>query len=160
MEELESLIGRLNHACLAIPLGNHFLNRLRASICRSKHKRSRVHLNTNQREDLELFDHLLKKACNGISINLLVCRRPSKICLSDSCPYGIVGFSCLSGRAWRLKIPLDVVGKVSNNLLEFIAEVTCMWIDVIEKQMDHLDCCLSFEDNTSAVSWMHLSNFS
>ena len=95
-----------------------------------------------------------------MSINLLINRRPSKIYLSDSCPHGLGGFSCLSGRAWRIIIPDDLIGKVSNNLLEFLAEVTCICIDIVEGNMVKLDCCLSFGDNTSAISWIHLSNFS
>ena len=151
MEDLESLIGRLNHACYAIPLGNHFLNRLRASINRKKHKRSMIHISNNQKEDLILCESLLNKAHNGISINLLINRRPSKIYLSDSCPCGLGGFSCLSGRAWRIQIPDNLIGKVSNNLLEFLAEVTCIYIDIVEGNMVKLDCCLSFRDNTSAI---------
>ena len=159
MEELESLIGRLCHACYAIPLGNHFLNRLRAPMSRRKHKRSMIHLNNNQKEDLLLFEDLILKANEGISINNLIHRRPTQVCLLDSCPYGLGGFSCRSGRSWRLRIPPELVGKVSNNLLEFLAEVICIWISIIEGDMERQDCCLSFGDNTSAISWLHLSNF-
>ena len=69
------------------------------------------------------------------------------------------GGSIRNGRAWRLKLPSKLVGKVSNNLLEFMAEITCVWVDMCEGDMDEFDYCLSLGDNTSAVGWMHKSNF-
>ena len=56
-------------------------------------------------------------------------------------------------------MPSDLVGLVSNNLLEFLAEIICIWIDILEDQMEKYDCCLAFGDNTSAIGWLHKSNF-
>ena len=159
LKELNNLVGRLNHACNIIPLGNHFLNRLRAKIDNKRNRKSFVKLESRHLEDLRLWEEILKRTNEGISINLIVNRRPTKIYLSDSCPFGLGGFSASSGRAWRLKLPSELIGKVSNNLLEFIAEVICMWLDTHEGRMNDLDYCCAFGGNTSAVSWLHLSNF-
>ena len=35
----------------------------------------------------------------------------------------------------------------------------CIWIDIIEGDMEEFGCCLSLGDSTSAVSWMHKSHF-
>ena len=40
-----------------------------------------------------------------------------------------------------------------------MAEVTCIWIEIIEEEMKEFDCCLSLGDNASAVGWIHKSNF-
>ena len=40
-----------------------------------------------------------------------------------------------------------------------MAEIICIWVDVIEGSVDTCDCCLSLGDNTSAISWLHKSNF-
>ena len=61
------------------------------------------------------------------------------------------GGSINSGREWRIQLPEDLVDKVSNNLLEFLAEMICMWIDVIEGRMNTYDCCLSLGSNASTV---------
>ena len=106
LKELNNLVGRLNHACNIIPLGNHFLNRLRAKIDNKRNRKSFVKLESRHLEDLRLWEEILKRTNEGISINLIVNRRPTKIYLSDSCPFGLGGFSASSGRAWRLKLPL------------------------------------------------------
>jgi hypothetical protein len=73
--------------------------------------------------ELELWLEFLKQAWSGISMNLLTIRRPSRIRVSDSCPYGLGGFSW-TGRAWRLQIlttsPL-YGDTAANNFLTFLA---------------------------------------
>ena len=102
---------------------------------------------------------MYEKAHNSISFNLIVFRQPTKIYISDACLYGMGGFSVTSGRAWMLKLPPELVGLVSNNVLEFLAEIICIWLDILEQRIMKYDCCLSLCDNTSAISWLHKSNF-
>jgi hypothetical protein len=55
--------------------------------------------------DLRLWKHLLStKASLGMSMNLIIARSPSLVCLSVACPFGIGGYS-LSGRTWQIQIP-------------------------------------------------------
>ena len=92
-------------------------------------------------------------------MNLVVTRRPSRICWSDSCPFGLGGFLLRSGRAWRLRIPEESVlyGSASiNNLLEFLGMAVNVWLECLES--DAQDCILSIGDNTSAVGWLHKSS--
>jgi hypothetical protein len=87
-KELEQLVGRLNHTSYVLPIARHFLSRIRedlGSASRSKNgeppqgnrKRS-VKLSDESRADLVLWESILRRAKDGISMNLLVTRRPDK----------------------------------------------------------------------------------
>jgi hypothetical protein len=154
-EEIDTLVGRLNHTATVIPLARHFLGRLRDLIDRTAFRQSSVLLNKDELHDLRLWLALLEKASIGISINLVVVRRPTCVCWSDACPAGIGGYS-LTGRAWRIKIPSSSIlfmhPKV-NNLLEFIGMVINIWVECIDSTGKH-ECILALGDNTSAIGWL------
>lgn len=165
-KELEQLLGRLNHASYVMPLARHFLTRLREAVGGGrpegmgagsrKANRRMVTLSYETRADLKLWEKLLGKARIGVSINLLVTRQPDKIGWSDACPFGIGGY-LLSGRAWRVKIPIEspIHGKNGvNNLLEFIGMVVNIWLTCLEPGSDQ-SCILAIGDNTSAIGWLH-----
>ena len=141
-----------------LKLGLHFQNRFRRKIDRKKYVNSKVKLSNREIDDIKIWLDFYRKARTGVSFNLIVFRQPSKMYLSDSCPHRVGSFSLKSGRAWRLKLPLDLVWKVSNDLLEFMADIICIWVDILENEMDTFDCYLSLGDNTSAIGWMHKSN--
>jgi hypothetical protein len=160
--ELESTLGRLNHVGYIIPLARHFLNRLRLRIRQRRHKNQELSLNTEELEDLALWGFFLEKAHAGISLNRVTTRRPSKICWSDSCPFGIGGF-LLSGRAWRIRIPPSspIYGvDIANNVLEFLGMMVTIWLVILECEQDSSeeDCILALGDNTSAIGWLYKSS--
>ena len=159
MKELKSLIGRLSHSCTILRMGYHFLHRLRSKVNLSVNGNAIARCSPKEIKQLKLWLNLLSRARQGVSFNLIIFRRPTKIYISDACPYGMGGFSVNSGRAWRMSIPPDLIGKVSNNLLEYIAEIVCVWIDILNGDVVEFDCCLSLGDNTSAISWLHLTRF-
>ena len=160
-KDLERLLGRLNHTAYVIPIARHFLSRIRdaAGNPDTTGKRSRgtsTKLSDDVRDDLRLWETLLRQARRGISMNLLVTRQPDKICWSDACPFGIGGYN-LKGRAWRVRIPRGsiVYGHNGvNNLLEFMGMVVNVWIACLEKDIDQ-SCILAIGDNTSAIGWLH-----
>ena len=101
---------------------------------------------------------LLGRANVGVSMNLIVTRRPNITRWSDSC---LGGFLLQSGRAWRTRIPkgstLLLCGSaLINNLLEFIGMAVNIWMECLEA--DNHDCILSIGDNTLAVGWLHNSS--
>ena len=49
--------------------------------------------------------------------------------------------------------------KVSNNILECLAEIMAMWLGIIEGELVEHSCAFSVTDNTSAIGWTHKSNF-
>jgi hypothetical protein len=158
-EELESLEGQLNHAAYVIPLARHFLPRIRAAKDSKTNKKSRVKFTDDIAADLVLWRRLLTKAHQGVSMNLIVTRRPNRICWSDACPFGIGGFLLVTGRAWRIRIPETSIlygSALINNLLEFIGMAVNIWLECLVAATH--DCILALGDNTSAVGWLHNSS--
>jgi hypothetical protein len=158
---LESTTGRLNHVSFVIPLARHFLNRLRLRTLRRLPKTQQLTLSKEELNDLHLWLKFLNLARSGISLNRLTVRRPTQLGLSDSCPFGLGGFS-LNGRAWRLQIPPSCAfygDSTINNLLEFLAMMVTIWIILLE--CDELglseECILVLGDNTSAIGWLFRS---
>jgi hypothetical protein len=156
--DLELLIGRLNHAAYVISLARHFINRLQKRIDWRQPKSQQFTLTTTELEDLVLWMQLLRKANDGLSLNRIVRRQPTKITFSDSCPYGMGGF-LLSGRAWRLRIPRTspLFGdSTANNVLKLLALAITLWLQVLEATEPE-ECILSLADNTSAFGWIYRS---
>ena len=163
-KELESMIGRLNHASFLIPLSRHFLNEIRRK-CEGAQggqaARQTVRLNEHEIADLKLWLEFLDLARKGISINILTVRTPTRMAWSDSCPFGLGGYS-LHGRAWRIRVPHDSPfygDDTANNVLEFLGmaiSVMLLLKEAEEEQESH-PCILVLGDNTSAVSWIFRS---
>jgi hypothetical protein len=158
-EGIDTLEGQLNHAAYVIPLARHFLTRLRTASNSRTNKKSWIKITRLLLADLELWIELLRRANVGISMNLIVTRRPNRLNWSDSCPFGLGGFLLKSGRAWRLRIPKESILYGSpkiNNLLEFLGMAVNIWLECLDA--DEQDCILSIGDNTSAVGWLHNSS--
>jgi hypothetical protein len=150
-------VGRLNYVAYVIPLSRHFLNRVRFRLKARKHKNQQeLSLTQDELDDFELWLVFLAQARKGIWMNQITIRRPTKICWSDSCPFGIGGF-LLSGRAWRIRIPdsSPIYGlDIANNVLEFLGMMVTIWLVLIECEQD---CILALGDNTSAIGWLFKS---
>jgi hypothetical protein len=154
--DLETMEGRLNHAASIIPLSRHFLGRIRALKLSRSDKRATLKIPQAVIDDLELWLKFLDRAHTGISLNLLTIRKPSRICWSDACPYGIGGY-LLSGRAWRFKIPAEsrIYGdKRFNNLFEFIGMAVNVWLECQYGEDPSQVSILALGDNTSAIGWL------
>jgi hypothetical protein len=106
-------------------------------------------------DDFELWIVFLTEAKQGISMNKITIRQPTKICWSDSCPSGIGGF-LFSGRAWRIRTPdtSPIYGPdIANNVLEFLGMMVTIWLVLVRCAATHSeqDCILALSDNTSAI---------
>ena len=156
-KDLATMIGRLNHVGYVIPLARHFMSRLRSLEERARHRRS-IDIPADVDGDLILWKRFLAKAHEGINMNLLTPRRPTLEYFSDACEHGLGGLA-LHGRAWRLELPEDLRGRLTLNMLEFLAAFIGPWIDIIEGNMPLLSCALSHLDSTTADGWLHRSNF-
>ena len=163
-KELESMIGRLNHASFVIPLSRHFLNEIRRKCDMGQTRqavRQMLRLNKDEIADLKLWLEFLDLARKGISINILTIRTPTRLAWSDSCPFGLGGYS-LKGRAWRIRVPSDCPfygDDTVNNLLEFLGMAISIMLllkEAAEDKEDH-PCILVLGDNTSAISWIFRS---
>ena len=161
-KELESLVGRLNHTASIIPLTRHFLSRIRKLTSQNIPGFRHVNITGKVLTDLQLWLFFLQIARDGISINLLVSRSPTRVGWSDSCPFGIGGTDA-RGRAWRIRIVGILAGNMRfNNLFEFIG--MAVTIKLLLRDLDDDDpfrCILAVGDSTSAIGWIfntsHLS---
>ena len=119
-DQLSSLLGRLEHVAIVIPMFAHFLNNLRNLQIKAERAAHNVRINYRVKEDLKLSKAFLKKASKGISMNLMTFRAPNKIYINDASEHGLGGFAT-HGRAWRWCIPSHLQGRAHINLLEFLA---------------------------------------
>jgi hypothetical protein len=120
---LEQVIGHLENVCQILPLGRHFLSRLRALSdafglkqgwgCRS--------VSPEIQKDLKLWMNFLKRAAAGVSL----------IYWTDACIHGLGGYSNF-GRAWRMAIPTNLIGRAHINLLEFMGTIISPWLDFLK----------------------------
>ena len=102
--ELEATVGRLNHAGYVIPLARHFLNRLRSHLVYRKPPKQAITLSRHELKDLALWRQFLTMAHQGLSMNRLTIRQPTRIAFSDTCPFGFGGYN-LRGHGWRSVYP-------------------------------------------------------
>ena len=91
-------------------------------------------------------------------MNIIAYRKPTHIYRSDSCPWGLGGYSH-EGFAWRWYVPSHLLFRASNNLLEHIASIITPWIDILEKRLLFEDCALSMTDSTTSEGWSRKTNF-
>ena len=72
----------------------------------------------------------VQHAAEGISINRLVCRWPTRIVKVDACPQGMGGYCLQSGIAWRFQLPESLLGRAALNALEFLAAFVGVLVEV------------------------------
>ncbi|KAL3811131.1 hypothetical protein ACHAXA_005942 [Cyclostephanos tholiformis] len=137
-KELETTIGQLGHLSAIMPFVYHFLSRLR-NLQRKATNRRTIDIPQDCHDNLNLMLSFLHKAHTGIDMNLIAFRRPTHIYRSDSCPYGLGGYSH-EGFAWRFKLPENCFFRASNNLLQFIVSIITPWIDLISNCLRPEDC--------------------
>ena len=104
-KDLESIIGKFVHASYVVHLSRHYVDNLRLKLKSLKennfHQPQR--LSNNKKSDFILWQKILVKANEGVSLNGLVLHLPIRMGFSDSCPQGLGGFTH-RGRGWRLKV--------------------------------------------------------
>jgi hypothetical protein len=158
IKRLEQAQGRNIYVAMIVPGAMHFQSRMYAAIERAKkHKQTR--LRAEERKDLRLLRRLLNIAREGISLNNVAFRMPDHFGRSDAFEGGLGGYDLTTGRAWRFPIPPELQHRKSQNFLEYLAcmiQLICMLVD---NKWDRGDCFLSIGDNTSALGWIHKSNF-
>jgi hypothetical protein len=66
----------------------------------------------------------------GISMNQIAYQKPTHVYQADSCPASLRGYSH-EGFAWQYYIPPELQGRASTNLLEHMASVISLLIDII-----------------------------
>jgi hypothetical protein len=156
-KEHESMIGQLGHLALVVPGVHHFLSRLQELQQRATHRRS-IQISDICWDDLTLMLCFLYIAKNGIDMNLIMFRQLTHIYQSDSCSFGLGGYS-EKGFAWRFKISEDLLFWASNNLLEYITSMISPWVDMLAGRLKRGGCALSMTDSSTSVGWLCKTNF-
>ena len=91
-------------------------------------------------------------------MNILVFREPNTVYRTDACEYGLGGMFP-DGSLWRWEIPLHLLHRAHITLMEFMAMVVPVWMDILANNLHQLECFLSLGDNANAVAWLVKSNF-
>ena len=91
-------------------------------------------------------------AKNGINMNLNAFRRPTHIYRSDSCPFGLGGYSD-KGFTWCFEIPEVLRFRASNNLLKYVASIISPWVDILAGRFKARKLCpLDLDDRQLNIS--------
>ncbi len=143
---------------MAVPFVHHFLSRLRDLQTQATSRRA-ININKEGHNDLLFMINVIKIAHSGISLNIIVYRRPTHVYRSDLCPAGLGGYSD-SGFAWRYYLPPHLQFCATNNLLEHLAAIITPWIDIIFGRLQLGNCALSMTDSTTSEGWLRKTNFS
>ena len=101
----------------------------------------------------------LGKSREGIDMNMVAYLKLSHVYRSDSCPFGLGGYSA-KGWALRWYLPKELLFRASNNLLEHLAAIITAWIDILDARIGPGDCALSMTDSTTSEGWQMKTNFS
>ena len=157
-KELQSILGRLENVAQVMTTLGHFLSNIRHIQLLAEKKGHNIKLNKRSRADLELAKGFINRVGQGVSMNLLTFRIPDIVYICDASEYGLGGFAS-HGRAWSFTIPPDLRNRAHINILEYMAQIISIWLDIIENTTKSEDCLLSIGDNTSALGWMRRSNF-
>ena len=72
------------------------------------------------KEDFKIALKFLRKAKEGVNMNLITFRSPNKIYIHDASEHGLGDFST-HGRAWVYVIPIPLQGRAHINLLKSLA---------------------------------------
>ena len=157
-KDLASILGRLENVAQVSTVLGHFLSNIRHMEILAAKKKHNVRLSARAKDDLNLAKTFIDKANRGISMNLLTFRAPDIVYICDAAEYGLDGFAS-HGRAWTYVIPPHLRNRAHINILEYLAQIIAIWIDVIEGVTKKEDCILAMGDNTSAMGWLRRSNF-
>ena len=155
-DELNTLVGRLDHVCFVIPSARHFMNRLRRAKTKAD-KQKQVKISKEVDKDLRLWIEFLTKAKRGISINEVVYRKPTCTALTDSSEIGIGGYSSNSNILWRYQFKINEQRAFTLNMKEYIA-ATIGALLALQNDDSPYPCVLSLSDSSSTVGWLHKSN--
>jgi hypothetical protein len=142
---------------LVIPGVHHILSPLR-ELQQLATYRHLISISKDCQEDLLLMLCFLNIAKQGINMNLVAFRSPTHVYRSDSCPFGLGGYSD-EGFAWRFEILEDLWLRASNNLLEYIPSIISPWVDILAGRLKQGDCSLSMTDSSTSAGWLRKTNF-
>ena len=91
--ELRSILGRLENVATIISMFGHFFNNIRSLQIKAAAKTHNVKIPNRVKEDLKLCKLFLKRARDGVSMNVITFRKPSICSINDAAEHGLGGFA-------------------------------------------------------------------
>jgi hypothetical protein len=161
-QELESMIGKLNHTCFIVKEGYFFLNRLRYRLKMTKLNRNQYgRFDTMERLDLLLWKDILlnlRTSSIGRSFNSILRTIIEIVTISDASLFGMGGYFIVGnyGFGWRYELPADLLGFFTLNFLEFLASY---WTLKTPARLRKGTKFLSISDSMNSLSWMTRNKF-
>ena len=150
------MIGNTNHASRVITSAQYLVNRLHNSLKRGKIWGPQL-LQLWNHQYFQLWIKFLQHVTTkGVPINNIVFVKPTVKLWSYTCKYGIGGY-INNGLAWRWRIPSEWHGKLTLNLLEFLASAISIYMTIL--QLGHGSHILAFTYSSSTLGWMHKASF-
>ncbi len=142
------------------PLSKRILYCLR-TLCWLSKQHFALSISSPVLEDLKLWQRIfLPKLHKGLSLNLILYRRPSVIRWSDACPKGLGGYDSLGNACqYKLSDENSIACTHQNNWLEFVAVLISVWIAIVNNTAEKEACFLALSDNLSAIGWLYKANF-
>ena len=77
--------------------------------------------------------------------------------MSDACETGMGGYDS-TGMAWCYELPVELIGKFTINILEFLASAITIHLSMARSPGP--DKILAFTDSSSALGWLYKASFS
>jgi hypothetical protein len=149
-EDLDTLIGRLNHCGFLIPQARHFMGRIRTAK-HSASKRRYTRLSLDVQLDLGLWLGFIHSAGIGIDMNNLTFRHPAHVWRVDASEHGLGGYSLITGKAWRFEIPVHLRLRASLNSLEHLASYIQIAFEAAPSGLPPSSVILTGTDSTTAA---------
>ena len=139
-------------------MARYFLNRLRHKFQLAQ-KHGPQHLNDRIKQDLVLWKkYLTHVSQSGVSLNLITYSKWSVRVCTDACEHGLGGWNTETKKAWRIKLPNDMIGKYHINFLEFLAAWIGIWMEILQSEKKY-ERYLCLTDNSCALGWLYKANF-
>lgn len=91
-------------------------------------------------------------------MNLLTYHLPTHILLADACKQGLGRYSA-NGLSWRCQLPDHLISRAHINLLEFLASILGIWLEILTNGVTQEVCLLCMSDNSTSTGWLRKSNF-
>jgi hypothetical protein len=157
-KRLERNIGRFVNVGMILPYVHHFLARMRSLLKKAKKRNSAVPIPLPVQEDLKLMSRIIKRAHQGVDMNNLAHSFPNVVLKNDSCPFGLGGFNIV-GDGWRWIIPPELRFRAPNNLLEHLANIVSIKLELLNGNIKKGDCVLTMTDSIVSTAWLRKSNF-
>lgn len=119
-----------------------------------------MRLSDSQVDDIVLWEKFLDDSWEGISLNRVVCRWPTRVVRVDACPQGMGGYCLQRGLAWRIKFEPDLLGRGSLNSLEFLLALVGVMVEhQFGSTWQPCDVLLCQGDSLSATGSIARSSF-